>query len=382
MGSVKELVEYEKPKSGTMGRGDFVFSDDYSIFDWGKMPDQIPYKGKSICLMAAWNFEQLKKTYGFDSHYVGLRDLERLEDSIPKIVREGPDKYVVMTSLSMLKSPTNIMNIHTSNVIKPDFKDGEYDYSYFKENRGNPDKLNNFVIPLEVIHRNGAPKGSSLFRRLNRMESEGKTDEIEEMLSKYGLKERPRPGEMFPQTGFEFTTKFEEKDRELSDDEAYEISGLTEEQFSQLKTVRQAPVNIVYSRGKEVGLDEFDGKEEYQLCGGHIGVVDVFGTFDENRFMFNGVQVSKEILRQIYKERQPEWVQQLERAKRVSEEEGIKDWRMLVEIEPKSIDPRITQLVGEMYAAGAELYTGIKWWPEVRELDEIMNELELFVSVN
>ena len=53
MTSVKD-VRVEEPPAGTaLGRGSFVFTDDYSVFDWGKMPDPIPDKGASICTMGA-----------------------------------------------------------------------------------------------------------------------------------------------------------------------------------------------------------------------------------------------------------------------------------------------------------------------------------------
>ena len=44
-----------------MGVGVFEFTDDYSVFDYGKMPDVIPNKGEALCRMAAYNFQQLKK---------------------------------------------------------------------------------------------------------------------------------------------------------------------------------------------------------------------------------------------------------------------------------------------------------------------------------
>ena len=39
----------------------FQFTDDYSVFDWGKMPDQIANKGKALALMGAYLFEELQK---------------------------------------------------------------------------------------------------------------------------------------------------------------------------------------------------------------------------------------------------------------------------------------------------------------------------------
>jgi|SRR5271163_2655818 len=34
----------------------FEFTDDYSVFDWGKMPDQIAHKGRSLALIGTYFF--------------------------------------------------------------------------------------------------------------------------------------------------------------------------------------------------------------------------------------------------------------------------------------------------------------------------------------
>src|SRR5579883_1633017 len=39
----------------------FQFTDDYSVFDWGKMPDKIANKGKSLTLLGAHIFDELAK---------------------------------------------------------------------------------------------------------------------------------------------------------------------------------------------------------------------------------------------------------------------------------------------------------------------------------
>ena len=56
-----------------MGIGKFHFSDRYSVFDWGEMPDQIEGKGAALCLMGAYCFERLEEK-GIRTHYRGLVD--------------------------------------------------------------------------------------------------------------------------------------------------------------------------------------------------------------------------------------------------------------------------------------------------------------------
>ena len=54
-----------------MGIGRFHFSDRYSVFDWGEMPDHIEGKGAALCLMGAYCFEHLEEK-GVKTHYRGL----------------------------------------------------------------------------------------------------------------------------------------------------------------------------------------------------------------------------------------------------------------------------------------------------------------------
>ena len=256
MGSVKDLLVYKKATESELGVGEFVFSDS-KMDDWGEMPDHIPYKGEALCLMTAWNFEKLREQ-GYHSHYQGVQNTPGEPATINQIVI--PPKKI-MVSLSR--------------VVKPEFNDGIFDYSYFVNGRGT---INNFVVPLEVIYRNGAPNGSSLFRTLDNLEKLGRISDMNRLLSHYGLRTKPNPGDLFPKTGFDFTTKFEPTDIKISDEEAYRISGLTREQFSQLESLRQAAVALVSERAREVGFVDYDGKHEYRLFNGRVEMADVFGT--------------------------------------------------------------------------------------------------------
>lgn len=56
MGSVKDLIVLKEPEDCKSGIGCFVFSDRYSVFDWGKMPDDIIEKGKATCIATAYFF--------------------------------------------------------------------------------------------------------------------------------------------------------------------------------------------------------------------------------------------------------------------------------------------------------------------------------------
>lgn len=353
MGSVKDLEIIRKPEEKKPGKGIFIFSNRYSVFDYGEMPDHIPNKGAALCMMAAWNFERLEEQ-GINTHYLGVLDSsERLSKTYE------------------LKEPSNRMVIKLSRVIEPEFKNRKYDYSFFTKNR---EKVDNFVVPLENIYRRGVPKGSSLLRTIDELEKQGKTKELEKIFSKYGLKEKPNPGELFPKIGYDFTTKFEPSDRKLTNGQAYKISGLTKEQFKELENLRNRVAEFVGKRAEQTGLVDFDGKHEYVFFNG-ILLADVVGTFDENRFMLGKEQVSKEYLRQYHKKHQSKWYKEVERAKKQSKQQNIKNWKSLVETPPKKLPSRLVNLIGEMYASGSDRYTELNLF-KTRSLEKVMEELK------
>ena len=93
MGSVKDLLVTEAAYEDRPGVGTFVFSDRYSVFDWGEMPDHIPGKGKALAVMAAFNFEELERR-GIRTHYQGLllpdgklASVERARASVQRLAR-------------------------------------------------------------------------------------------------------------------------------------------------------------------------------------------------------------------------------------------------------------------------------------------------------
>jgi len=168
MGSVKDLKIIVKPAPNKMGVGIFHFSDRYSVFDWGEMPDHIDGKGAALCLMGAYCFEQLESE-GVETHYRGL-----------------VDKNGEVVTFKDLEAPTSNMEVKLVNVYKPEIGDVEgkvvYDYSCYTPN------LKNCLIPLEVIYRNGLPEGSSVFKRLAQRKV---------TIKDLGLDHHPLPGERF-----------------------------------------------------------------------------------------------------------------------------------------------------------------------------------------
>ena len=333
MGSVKDLTILKEPKDDELGLGRFVFSDRYSVFDYGRMPDEIEGKGASLCLISAFFFEKLEEE-GIETHYVGL-------------VENGKIKR-----FDEIEEPTNVMEVKLVRVLKPERVNGHYDYSIFKREKAN------FLIPLEIIYRNALPEGSSVFRRLERGEV---------TLEQLGLDHYPKPNERLEKPILDVSTKLEDKDRYISWDEAREISGLSDEEIEEIKTLTLKIDEIITKEVGKVGISNDDGKIEFAFDDKRrLMVVDAVGTPDECRFSFEGIQISKEILRKWY--RKTEWYKRLEEVK------GKQNWRELAG-EPPKLPEDLLKAVSDMYKACCNEITGRKLF-DVEGLKDVVRRLK------
>ncbi|MEM3577551.1 MAG: phosphoribosylaminoimidazolesuccinocarboxamide synthase [Candidatus Bathyarchaeia archaeon] len=349
MGSVKDLEIIKKPTKAKMGVGRFHFSDRYSVFDWGEMPDHIEGKGAALCLMGAYCFERLEEK-GVRTHYRGL-----------------VDKSGRVLRFDELKEPTNVMEFNLVNVYKPKaYVEGgklKYDYSVFTPS------LRNYLIPLEIIYRNGLPEGSSVFKRL-----EQGLVTLEEL----GLDHYPKPGERLAKPIFDVSTKLEQGDRYVSWKEAQQIAGLTDGELEEIKRVLLRVDKTITDIASKAGLVNEDGKIELAFDPQRrLMVVDVVGTLDECRFTYNGLHVSKEIARIYY--RRIGWAAEAEEAKKKAKEQGVEDWKSLVKTKPPKLEPKLKTLISQLYLAAANEMTERKMF-NVPKLASIVKEFENFIS--
>ena len=322
MTSVKEFRVERKPTSTVTGRGRFAFTDDYSVFDWGQMPDQIPEKGRSLCTMGAFNFERLESA-GVPTHYRGVGP-----DAVPLAAAEDAPRELAIDLVQVPDLP---------------FENGTYDYDAYHASAGD-----NYLIPLEIVFRNTVPIGSSLRSRGDPAD--------------YGLDDETWPDEpvSLPEPVVEFSTKYEEQDRYLDRAEADRIAGAAA--VDALEDVAREVNRVVTERAEETGFVHEDGKIECLYHDGEIRVADVVGTFDENRFSYDGQEVSKEVVRQYYRRTDPEWVDAVSAAKSRAREEGVADWRTLCERSPEPLPGDVLDAVSDLYAAGTNAYTETEWF--------------------
>jgi phosphoribosylaminoimidazole-succinocarboxamide synthase len=324
MTSVKEFRVEREPTATELGRGRFVFTDDYSVFDWGGMPDQIPRKGQSLCTMGAYNFEYFEAN-AVPTHYLG-------------VVSDGETH-----TLQEVDRPPREMAIRLTQVPDLPYDDGTYDYDAYHAEAGS-----NFLIPLEIVFRNTVPVGSSLRTRADPAD--------------YGLDYDDWPAEPvdLPDPVVEFSTKYEEQDRYLSRAEADRIAGAAD--VDRLEELALAVNHLLNTRAEQTGFVHEDGKIECLYYDGAIRVADVAGTFDENRFSYDGQEVSKEVVRQYYKREHPAWVEAVGEAKERANAENRADWRPLCAVEPMTLPDAVVDAVSDMYAAGANAYTEEQWF--------------------
>ncbi len=331
--SVKEFRVDREPTSAELGRGAFVFTDAYSVFDWGPMPDPIPGKGASLCTMGAFNFERLESE-GVPTHYRGVSGSAR--------------------ALAGVREPPREMAIDLTQVPDLPHEGREYDYEAYHAEAGG-----NVLVPLEVVFRNRVPVGSSLRRR---------SEPTDHGLS---FEEWPPDTVDLAEPVVEFSTKYEESDRYLDREEADAIAGRAD--IDELAGLARAVNRIVTERAERAGLVHEDGKIECLYYDGEVRVADVVGTFDENRFSYGGRGISKEVIRQYHKREQEAWVAAIEEAKARAKREDVADWRTLCDREPEGLPDGVIRAMAGMYAAGTNAYTGEGWF-DAPDLDSAVED--------
>ena len=331
MTSVKEFRVHEPATAGDLGRGAFVFTDDYSVFDWGKMPDEIPGKGTSLCTIGAFNFEALERE-GVTAHYEG-------------VVTDATDGAVSLDAALDAGAAPREMAIELAQVPELPFEGDDaddpsgYDYDAYHAVAGG-----HSLVPLEIVFRNRVPVGSSLRAR---------TDPADHGLA---FEEWPDEAVDLADPVVEFSTKYEKQDRYLSRAAADRIAGRAD--VDALESVAREVNRIVTERAEAADLVHEDGKIEYLYYEGELRVADVVGTFDENRFSHEGQQVSKEVIRQYHKRTQPAWVEAVSAAKREADERGVADWKSLCDRQPEPLDESVIAAARDLYCAGTDAYVG------------------------
>jgi phosphoribosylaminoimidazole-succinocarboxamide synthase len=339
-GSVKNILG--TPDSKTLI---FAYSNRYSVFDWGEMPDHIPEKGECLAVMAYAFFEAL----GNPESWMNWSHPNVPEsDTLTELRKNGLPHHMGRGLINEngeetpLSSPTPYLEVNRVDVLRPTFTDGTYDYSPYLA------RPVNALVPLEVIFRFGVPAGSSLMKRVN----------DPDYLKELGLSERPNFGDRFDSPVIECSTKLESTDTYISSSRAAEIAGLNQTEAAQLMELVKILAIRLHEIFNAAGLELWDGKFEFAFAQGddpsvrRFQLVDSIGP-DELRLTYDGVQLSKETIRKPY--RSTPWITAVERAKALGKERGDRDWKGICREElqstPDPLSPEFLELIVQMYKA-------------------------------
>lgn len=409
-GSVKDVYTNIVDRQGNAAAV-FAFSDAYSVFDWGKMPDLLAHKGAALTLMAADIFERAERPetwqefskspgaqrlrranrfgaafnelgeqlqqQGLRTHYLGL--LER-----SALVSATPSAGIRPQRLSDLREPVENLVVRQVCVKRPVLTQvmGRQIPDYFPTREAEPPRL----VPLEVVFRFSCPKGSSLRARVAQDPS---------LLAQMGYSGLELGNEASP-TKFDFPiielfTKLESVDRALGLSEGLAISGLSASQLQELMFRSAWMAGWLRTRFERIGVELADGKFEWGLWpDGSLRLVDSVGP-DELRILSmaspagstsgspsgqshtpDGIHLSKEVLRTYY--RTTPWYQALTRAKNEAMLKGQSDWKRGVPEAP-ALPENLKEVMGHLYPSLVNEFCERKFFQNEWPLAEVVARL-------
>jgi phosphoribosylaminoimidazole-succinocarboxamide synthase len=323
----------------------FAFSDRYSVFDWGEMPDTIPDKGKALAATSYGLFRFLS-FQGIAHHCQGLLDAEGRQ--LERVV------------------PTRNLKVRSVKVIKPQRLQNQWNYSFYQN------RPVDCLVPLEVIFRFGIPKGSSLVRRVR--ENPAYAEELQ-------ISPKIEEGAIFASPLIEFSTKLEEKDRFLSKQGAAQIAGLNSDELTSLSDHAARIAHLLRNFFAIHDIELWDGKLEFAFTPGsgknrEFLLVDAIGP-DELRLVYKEIPLSKELIRQIYLP--TPWYQGIKQAQELAKSRGSTEWRKLCAEElcilPEALSDKQLRIASAIYQNIADIcLQGCgeePWFPGKMGLNEV-----------
>lgn len=245
--STKNLKVATPVTETSAGVGIFEYTDAYTVFHYGRMPDLIPGKGEAICRMAAFNFALLEAA-GVRTHFRRFIAPHRIE-----------------FGLARLPLPDAVP-------LAPDVR--------------------NTLLPVQVLVRTELPQGSSVHRRL----ASGTLTPAQA-----GLRSLPAVGEELKEPLVEFATMLDDVNQYIDTAEAQRLTGLDDDRFQALLDTTVTVNRVLTEHARTVGLRHCDGKLEFVVAAdGGLVLADSPGTPDESRLLFDGVHCGKQVLRNWY----------------------------------------------------------------------------------
>jgi phosphoribosylaminoimidazole-succinocarboxamide synthase len=298
--STKNLEITRPPTAATSGVGVFEYTDNYTVFHYGRMPDLIPGKGEATCRMAVVNFMMLEAA-GVPTHFRRFIAPNRIEFDLARI----PDPGTVAPAAD----------------------------------------ARNYLVPVQVLFRSELPPGSSVHRRL----AAGTLTPPD-----LGLRDVPAAGEELQHPIIEYATAREQTNRFIGALEAQRLAGLSDEQFQEIRAITVKVNQLLTGHARKRGLRHCDGKVEFLVSDdARIVLADSPGTPDESRLMHNGVHCGKQIIRDWYVAHGLEPpVQQL-----ITDRVPRSQWP-----KPVPLPPGFIPAMSDLYQSVSQAWTGERTW--------------------
>jgi len=319
-GSVKDVYECH---DGLI----FQYSDRYSIFDWGEMPDLIDHKGLNLAKMHIWSYRYLE-SHGIKTH---LKDFY-LGQVSSRVVVERCQKYFCYFDNQNRK---------------------------FRYQQPDTNQIP-WALPLEVVFRFYVFKGSSFF---DRAQQAGYLEQLGYSLDQAQVVRESiknlKPGQNYyelPIPIVEFFSKLEPVDRLLTQDEALQIIGFDKDVLKNIAQFTIRVATLLRNRFFEADIDLFDGKLEWGISAlnQELILIDSIGP-DELRLSQQDVPLSKELLRYYY--RNTDWYLQLQEAKQKAQNNNDPHWRKYLDSNctPPKLPTHWKQIMSQIYLYFANL---------------------------
>ncbi len=302
--SVKTIFVVQRPTREEPGIADFRFNPVFSVFDYGTLAPPVPLDNTTIVLMAGYNFERLREA-GIESHYLGL-------------VHEGE---LLSAAAAIRRGLTpDTMRVRLVNRLLPTHTASGWDYALFQA-----PPSNHFVVPIEFISRVKIGANSSVWKRVARSEI---------ALADLGLPPDLQPGAPLPGHALDYSTKYEPEDRYLSAEAARGLTGFSPERWARINRTTAEASRLMTELAEARGVAREDGKVEYVTLD-HRAERDVLGdavtTLHEDRLVLDGTDITKQAIRDAVKRASPAWAAEIDRAKTAARQQGVADFRTLMD---------------------------------------------------
>ena len=308
----------------------FEYTDGYSVFDWGTMPDMLEGKGQALAVMADAFFDLLGSSKSWKEF--------KFADSIPIQVRQQlKQKGLRHHGLGLVEGHPSSYKVRAVDVLRPTplQYDGalSWDYSLYES------RPQGALVPLEVIFRFGIPTGSSFLERAKN----------KDYCASLGLEREVGEGDVLAHPIIEYSSKLETTDRYMDTLEAARIACLREGELERLHGLSMALAYRLKEIFEDLGIFLWDGKFEFAFVKGEgderdFMLVDSIGP-DELRLSYDGVGLSKQNLRNFY--RGGRWHGAVGKAKDMAKERGVTDWKRICAEELGEVPPRLDRDVLE-----------------------------------